>query len=614
MKYASWLAFFFLPLVTVSQADISIEPPFWWTGMADPHLQLMVKGDDIGGYQANIEDPAVKLQSATCPGSPNYLFLNLFIPKDCPPGSLTISLKNKEGKTLQFEYSLLDRMQGSSERQGFNTSDVVYLVTPDRFVNGSVSNDNITGLADASDRSEPLGRHGGDLEGVIKHLDYISDMGFTALWLNPVQENAMPRHSYHGYAITDFYKIDPRLGTNESYRLLCKQANDHGIKMIMDLVVNHCGLHHPWLKDLPTEDWINYSGQEFQQTNHRKTIPFDPYAAEADKKILYDGWFVRTMPDLNVRNPYLATYLIQNSIWWIEYAGLSGIRMDTYPYPDKEFMRKWSERIMQEYPHLNIVGEVWHDDVLTTAYWQQGKQNTDGYISHLPSLFDFPIHSAMIKSLNAKGGWEDSWMPLYETMAKDAVYANPFNMMVFADNHDMSRIFTQVDEDYDSYMMAMTYILTIRGIPQIFYGTEILMRNPGTDNHGVIRSDFPGGWEGDTINAFTGNGLSIQAAGAQQFLKKLLRWRGGSKTIHYGNTLHFTPANNVYVYFRYDQDQLIMIILNKNESPVTLSLERFREILPKGVIGMNVLTGKETTLEDRFELAGPGPVILEIAR
>ena len=474
--------------IAQSQAIERIEPPFWWAGMTDPTLQIMVYGKDLSGFEKGTTDSSfITVEKISHAENPNYLFIDLRINQNCQEGSVPIRLTGS-GKELVVDYQIKTREPNSSHRQGYASSDAIYLITPDRFANANPNNDNLSTQQDKADRSEPLGRHGGDIQGVIENLNYISEMGFTAIWLNPLLENKMPRHSYHGYAITDFYKTDERFGTNEDYRNLCQKASEKGIKVIMDMVVNHCGLEHWWMKSPPFNDWINYNGQPFQQTNHRKTISTDPYVSANDKKVLFDGWFVRTMPDLNVNNKYLAKYLIQNTLWWIEYAGLGGTRMDTYPYPHEDFMSDWSRAVMTEYPNFNITGEVWYDDPGVIAYWQKGKTNTNGYVSWLPSLFDFPLQTAMSKSLMSTGGWEDNWMPLYEMLAKDFHYADPMQMMVFADNHDMSRVFTQLGEDLNKFKLAMAYILTVRGIPQIYYGTEILMTNPGTDNHGVIRS------------------------------------------------------------------------------------------------------------------------------
>ena len=613
MSRSAITIFFLLMWIgSINSQILRIEPPNWWVGMKDTTLQIMVYGENIGEMDVKLEYPGLKLLPSLQAASPNYKFIDLAIERSCKPGRVFIHLTGKDRRDIPIAYDLFERTPGSSDREGFNSSDAVYLITPDRFVNGNTANDNIPGYQDEVNRSEPLGRHGGDIQGILDNLDYIKSMGFTALWLNPVFENKMPRHSYHGYAITNFYKVDPRFGDNELYKKLCQEASSKNIKVIMDMVVNHCGLHHWWINDPPFQDWINFQQTPYTQTNHRKTLNSDPYAADEDMNNMTRGWFVRTMPDLNVTHPYMGKYLIQNTLWWIEYAGLHGIRMDTYPYPDEDFMADWAKSVMDEYPKFNIVGEIWHGDPDVVSYWQQGKKNENGYNSHLPSLCDFPIQSALTKSITTSSGWEDEWMPLYEMVARDFNYSDPENMLVFIDNHDMSRIYTQVGEDFTKYKMALTYILTTRGIPQIFYGTELLAENKGTDNHGVIRSDFPGGWKDDEKDGFTGKGFTTQQIEAQKFLRTLLNWRQKTEAIHKGKLLHYAPEKNIYVFFRYTDRNMIMVILNKNEDSVTLDLDRFRSVLQGKNLGKDVLTGEILQLEKELVLKGSGPVILEV--
>ncbi|RMG81389.1 MAG: alpha-amlyase, partial [Bacteroidetes bacterium] len=469
------------------------------------------------------------------------------------------------------------RKPGAANRQGFSNSDVLYLITPDRFANGDPDNDAVEGMLELPDRANKGGRHGGDIAGIRQHLDYIADLGFTAIWLNPVLENNMKTYSYHGYSTTDYYRVDPRFGTNEDYRQLALDARRKGIGLIMDMIVNHCGLEHWWMRDLPTSDWIN-QWPTYQETNHRKTLLQDPHASERDKKIFTDGWFVPTMPDLNQRNELLAEYLTQNSIWWVEYLGLAGIRMDTYPYPDMYYMSDWAKRLTTEYPNLNIVGEEWFEAPTITSYWQRGKINPNGYEPNLPSVMDFPLQAALTAALTNPESWKTGWITLYETLAHDFLYPDPDNLVIFPDNHDMSRIFTQLNEDFDLYKMAMACMLTMRGIPQLYYGDEILMANPESGDHGLIRSDFPGGWPGDKVNGFTGEGLTDQQKEARDFLKKLLHWRQNAPAVHAGRLVHFVPENGVYVYFRLHDAQKIMVVFNKNAAPETLDLTRFAEI------------------------------------
>ena len=567
-------------LHVAAQAPTRVEPAFWWVGMKSPELQLLVHHEGIRDYIPVAEYEGVYLIKSTKTSNPNYLFLNFVIGPQAKPGRFTIQFQ-KQGKTLlRYTYELLAREEGAAQRQGFNTRDVMYLITPDRFVNGDPRNDNVPSLTEKANRSFKGGRHGGDLAGIRQRLPYIDSMGFTAIWLNPVLENNQPEYSYHGYSTTDFYKVDARFGTNEDYRALSKEAKKRGIKMVMDMIVNHCGTGHWWMADLPMEDWLNFQKEGFTPTSHRRETIQDPYASDYDTRRHADGWFVASMPDLNQRNSLLATYLIQNTIWWIEYADLAGIRMDTYPYPDKDFMSEWTRRVMEEYPNFNIVGEEWSVNPAIVAFWQRGKQNPNGYVSYLPSLMDFPLQHNLSAALNGdEKAFEQGLMKLYSTIASDFLYPSPNDLVVFSDNHDMSRIFTQLNEDFALYKMALTYLLTTRGVPQIYYGTEILMTNPGTDDHGIIRSDMPGGWAGDAVNAFTNKGLTAAQLEAKKFVRDLVHWRKTASAIHHGKMKHFAPFDGVYVYFRYTDEQTFMVVLNKNAEPYTLEKERFAEML-----------------------------------
>ncbi len=590
-----------------------VEPAFWWVGMKNPQLQLLVHGQDISKTDPIITYKGVRIEQLIKVKSPNYLFIDLLLLDNKNATSFDIDFQ-KDGKTItKYTYRLLPRAADSAERQGFNNSDLMYLITPDRFVNGDPSNDNVASLTDKLNRNFPGGRHGGDIAGMIHSLDYIKDLGFTALWLNPLLENNQPEYSYHGYGITDFYKVDARFGSNEAYVQLIQLAKGKGIKMIMDMIVNHCGSEHWWMKDLPTDDWINFDNK-FVVTNHKKSTIQDPYVAQVDYRKFVDGWFVEDKPDLNQRNPLMARYLIQNTIWWIEYADLAGIRMDTYPYPDKDFMTQWTCEVMNEYPDFNIVGEEWNGNPAIVAFWQKGKKNPNGYVSCLPSLMDFPLQEALWHAINPNSG-NDAWNALYEMLANDFQYPNPYNLVVFPDNHDMDRIFTRAGEDLSLFKLGITYILTTRGIPQLYYGTEILMSNanhPG--DHGIIRSDFPGGWQRDQINAFTEAGLTPQQKEAKAFLKKLSNWRKNATLIHTGKLKHFVPENGVYVYFRYADDQSIMIVLNKNTQAQTIDLKRFAEVLSDYKTGKDVLSGQNFLLDKSITVSGRTPLVLELSR
>jgi glycosidase len=459
-------------------------------------------------------------------------------------------------------------------------------------------------------RRKRYGRHGGDIKGIRDHLDYISDMGFTAIWLNPVLENDMAEWSYHGYAATDFYKVDRRFGTNDEYVEMINQAKEKGLKVIMDMIFNHCGKSHWWMDDLPSADWLSYP--EYVPTNHRRTVNQDPYASQYDSERMTRGWFVEAMPDLNQENPFMSEYLVQNSIWWIEYSGIAGIRMDTYPYPDKHMMAEWNRRVLDEYPHFNIVGEEWSLNPAIVSYWQKGQNNRDGYDGELPSLMDFPLQNAVSEGLKDKEDWDGGLIKIYEMLANDFLYPDPFNLVVMPDNHDMPRFYMQLDMDRDLYRNGIVFFLTTRGIPQIYYGSEILMTHIEGDDHGYIRKDFPGGWPGDKVNAFTGEGMGSEEKNMQNMFKRLLNWRKTSDVIHSGKLKQFAPEHGTYVYFRYNDDDMVMVILNKNSSAYELKLDRFSEMLGDKQSARDVLGGREYKLGETINLSPRKPYILEI--
>jgi len=597
-----------IPIQAANKPTLNrVEPPFWWTGFKNPSLQLMVNGERISETKPEIKYEGVELVSSSSVENPNYLFLDLRLSPNVKPGKFEIIFK-QNGKTIvTTTYELKAREKGSSQRVGFNTSDVMYLIMPDRFVNGDPSNDSMPDALEKANRTNPDGRHGGDLKGIQDHLDYIKDNGYTAIWVNPVLENNMPGVSYHGYSTTDFYKVDSRFGTNADYQTLSAEAKKKGIKMVMDMIFNHCGSSHWWMKDMPMKDWIN-EYPDYKITNHKKATVQDPYGSEIDSKEFTDGWFVPTMPDLNQRNPYMATYLIQNSIWWIEYVGLDGIRMDTYPYPDKQMMANWTQHVICEYPNFNIVGEEWNTNPAAVAFWQKGKTNPNGYVSYMPSLMDFPTQDAIVKSMNEKDGLNR----LYETLALDYLYPKADNLVIFAENHDTERFFSAIGEDIPKYKTAMTFLMTTRGIPQTYFGGEILMTGFKRDGDGKMRKDFPGGWQGDQINGFNGTGLTADQTDFQQFMKKLVNWRKGKDLIHNGMLKHYYPMDNFYVYFRYDEKESVMVILNLNSEEKTLNTSRFAESLKGFTSGKEVMSGKAVNDLNNIVLPAKTSMILEL--
>ena len=610
-----WLAVLVLALAATTAVAADrierVEPASWWVGMKDDTLQLLVHGERVADLAPRLTYPGVAILGVERVENPNYLFVNLRIAPETKPGSFRIDFLKGRSKAASRTYVLNAREPGSAERVGFGPQDTIYLITPDRFANGDPSNDTVKGMPDGLDRSQPLGRHGGDLRGVSNSLDYLAGMGYTQLWLNPVLENNQPEVTYHGYAITDFYKVDPRYGTNEDYRRLAADARKRGMGLVMDMVLNHCGSAHWWMQDLPSKDWFNHDST-FSPTTHVREALQDIHAADVDRRTFADGWFVATMPDMNQRNPHLATYLIQNSLWWVEYAGLSGIRVDTYSYSDRTFLTEWSRRVTQEYPQLNIVGEEWSSNPSTVAYWQRGRNPPDGYVSYLPSLFDFPLQEAVAMGLKEPEGWGTGLRRIYKVLAQDSVYADPYNLVVFHDNHDMSRMLTALGERQDLDRMALAFVLTTRGIPQIFYGTEVLMSNKGTEDHGIIRSDFPGGWPGDAKNAFTGEGLSSDERAMQQYVRKLLQWRRTAPAIRDGKLTHYVPTDDVYVYFRHDDRQKIMVILNNGDAARTVETQRFQESIGSAVTGTDVLSGQSHELVKGVAVPAHSATILEL--
>ncbi|HZL12156.1 MAG TPA: glycoside hydrolase family 13 protein [Prolixibacteraceae bacterium] len=588
-----------------------VEPTFWWVGMKNPTVQLMVHGQEIATSEVSLNYPGVRINSVSRQENPNYLFVDISISPEAKAGTFPIQFRKNKKEIISYSYELKNREPNSAKRKGFDASDVIYLITPDRYANGNPANDAVVGLKELPNRADKNGRHGGDIQGIENSLDYISEMGFTSIWLNPVLENNMTQVSYHGYSTTDFYKLDARYGSNEEYRELAQSIHKKGMKLMMDMIFNHIGSEHWWMNDMPSSDWLNLY-PDYKITNHRHTVIEDPYASEADKKMLSDGWFVPSMPDLNQNNPFLATYLIQNSIWWTEYVGLDGIRMDTYAYPDKYMMAEWTRRMLEEYPDFYIVGEEWSMNPAIVAYWQKGNVNSDGYVSYLPGLMDFPLNNAVIKGLKEPESWDAGFETMYVALSNDFIYANPSKLVVFPDNHDMSRFYTQLDENFDWWKMGIVYYATTRGIPQIFYGTEILMTNPGPKDDGIIRSDFPGGWDGDPMNAFTGEGLSDKQKEAQDFIRNVLNWRKTSEAVHSGELKHFIPEDGIYVYFRYNQDEKVMVVLNKNAQEKTIDTSRFGEIMGNCTSGKDVISGMNITDLKNLKSPAMSAMIIEL--
>lgn len=587
-----------------------VAPAFWWAGMKNPELQVLLYGEQISPAQVSITSKDIILKEAVMQDNPNYLLLYLDV-SGAVPQHFTIVLKQGK-KQISVPYELKQRVPGAAEVKGFNASDVLYLIMPDRFSNGDASNDVIPGMLESGlDRNEPFARHGGDFKGIENHLDYLSDLGVTSIWLNPIQENDMKEGSYHGYAITDYYQVDRRLGTNDEFQNLVTKAHDKGLKVVMDMIFNHCGNENYLFKDMPSKDWFNYKGS-YVQTSFKTATQLDTYVSDIEKRVAVDGWFSQVMPDFNQRNRHVATYLIQNSIWWIEYAGINGIRQDTHPYADFDMMAHWCKAVTEEYPDFNIVGETWLGSNVLISYWQQNSKLSSPKNTHLRTVMDFPLMEHMNKAFDEETtDWNGGLCRLYEYLSQDLVYADPMNLLTFLDNHDTSR-FYRSDEDtqnLDRYKQALVFLLTTRGIPQIYYGTEILMAADKAKGDGMLRCDFPGGWQNDSRNCFDEANRTPLQKEAFSFMQRLLQWRKGNEAIAKGTLKHFSPRQGIYVYERKYGDQSVVIFLNGNNREQTISLAEYKEILPSSS-ALNVLTNEKTNLGNELTLSSRGILLL----
>ena len=593
-----------------------IEPAFWWVGMKSDRLQLLVHGPRIADAAPRIDEASVngvRIESVSRVANPNYLFIDLRIAPDAAPGRVDIVF-NHGDERFHAPFELRARAPGSAQRRGFDSSDVIMNLVPDRFANGNPANDNVPGYGDEARRGDDeAGRHGGDIQGIVDHLDYFRDLGVTMLWPTPLTENRQPNYSYHGYAATDTYKIDPRFGTNEDYRRMVAAAHDKGIGVILDVVLNHIGSEHWWMHDMPAPDWIGFDGK-FVQTQHARTTVSDPYASRADAKIYTDGWFGPNMPDMNQRNPFLATYQIQNAIWWIEYAGLSGLRVDTWGYSDQAFLQEWTRRVMAEYPKLNIVGEEWTSQPTVLMHWLGGERGAKHRLATpLPSAMDFPLNGTLRKALASdEDNLHAGLMDLYEGLVNDVLYPDPSKLVLFEGNHDLPRLYSVLKEDVGLTKMALAYVMTMPRVPQLYYGTEVLMTSPTVRDDGKARQDFPGGWAGDKVDAFTGRGLSAQQKDMQAFVRTLLNWRKTQTTVHHGKLMHFVPEHGTYAWFRYDADSTVMVVINKNKTEIDLDLTRFKEVLKTPVAARDVLGGKAVQLGATIKLPARSVQIFEV--
>ena len=614
-----------------------IEPTDWYIGLKDASLQLMVYGEGIKAADVTTDYPGVKIDSLVRLDSPNYLLVYMNV-ADAQPGTMTLLFQQGKQKK-KVKYQLKAREKKGEERIGFSNADVLYMLMPDRFASGRTDNDQIKGMrAYTNDRSQPSLRHGGDLEGIRQHLDYFKELGVTALWFTPVLENDSPDSNgfstYHGYATTNYYRVDPRFGTNEEYRRLCDEAHAKGLKIVMDMIFNHSGFEHPWTLDMPSKDWLNTpewleeslqtgldrttgkadgtegEASKYLQTSYKLTPVVDPYASKIDMHETVDGWFVPSMPDLNQRNPHVIKYLIQNSIWWIETVGIDGIRMDTYPYADADAMAHWMKVIGEEYPNFNTVGETWVTEPAYTAAWQKdskiAKKN-----SYLPTVMDFSFYDKINQAKNEEtDDWWKGFNRIYNSLVYDYLYANPSNVMAFLENHDTDR-FLGNGKDTVALKQALALLLTINRTPQLYYGTEVLMNGTKEKTDGNVRKDFPGGFPGDTKNCFTREGRTQAENAMFDWLSRLLHWRQGNDVIIKGKQIQFIPYKGIYVIARQYGGKTVLTILNGNHSQAEMLLDRYTEVIGDTKQATDVMTGRKVKLDKKLSLRSRQTLILE---
>lgn len=592
------------PMVT------NVEPPYWWVGMANDTLQVMLTGPDIAQASAEVDYSGVKLDRQVSLDSPNYKLLYFTIAPDTKPGKMPIRL-NLNGRKHTLDYELKARDMKGEDYEGFSAADVLYLLMPDRFAQGDVVAATDLEYNDAPDRTQPSTRHGGNLKGIADKLDYLDSLGITAIWSCPVLENDMPGGSYHGYATTDYYRIDPRFGTNADWQDLIAQAHKRGIKVVMDMIFNHSGSNHPWMKDMPSKDWYNHpEGNEL--TNFRLSTIHDPYVSDYDLDHTVNGWFVSAMPDLNQKNPHLMKYLIQNSIWWIESSKINGIRMDTYPYADMQGMAQWAADVLKEYPNFNIVGECWYGNEAGPAFWQSGSK-INPVETNLPTVMDFKYNIDREKMFFEE---TDPWNGLnhvYDHLALDYLYPDPQHILTFLDNHDTDRFLPEMPDSLGVWKQALAFLLTSRGIPQLYYGTELLMNGTKKLSDGYIRLDMPGGFPGDKVDAFTREGRTDMQNEAWDYLSRLLQWRRGeaNDVIAKGTLKHFMPQNGIYAYERRLGDKQVVVLLNGQSEPNTVTMERTLEILPYGTTMRDLVSGKDVTITEEMTFAPRQVMILQ---
>lgn len=589
-----------------------MEPPFWYENMNHSNLQILFYGPNISQSQVEVSNGMKIIDIAKTENS-NYLFVTVDT-KNLPAKTYQFSFKNAQGKISKKHFELKKRIENSAQRKSFDASDVMYLIMPDRFANGNTKNDSHASVTEKVNRALPEGRHGGDIAGIINNLDYLQNLGITTIWNTPMCEDNDAVYSYHGYAQSDLYKIDPRYGSNEDYLQLSLELKKRNMKLVKDYVTNHWGAQHWMFKDLPSYDWFHqFPG--FAQSNYRMTTQFDTNASKIDAKYCMDGWFVPSMPDLNQSNPLVLNYLIQNAIWWIEFANLDGFRVDTYSYNDKIGIAKWTKAITDEYPNFNIVGEIWMHDQAQISYWQKDSPISaiQNYNSHLPAVMDFTLHDAVGNVFNEnQANWSDGMIKVYENFTNDFLYSNTNNLLVFLENHDTGRFNQNYKNDFKKYQLGMTLISTVRGIPQLYYGSEIGMAGEKSKGDADIRRDFPGGWNGDQNNAFLKDSRTEIQSQYHDFTAKLLNWRKGKDVIHSGKTTHYLPENNVYVYFRHNETESVMVIINNSDQAQELKTARFAENLKNYKSGIEILSAQNLSIDDVISVQPTSSQIIEL--
>lgn len=604
----------FLTAVADEYKVDGVYPTHWWVGMKNPKLQVMLRGANIQENTFTVKYPGVQLVKVHKPQNRNYIFLDLIIAASAKPGTVKLHMHNPNGMgDIPFILKARSKENGKTRNKGVTSEDLIYLIMPDRFSNGDPSNDKVPGMRDQSlNRDTVFERHGGDLKGVQNHLDYLQDMGVTTVWLNPVIENDMPNRTEHGYAFTDHYKIDRRIGGEKAYHDLVNDIHKRGMKIIQDAVYNHTGIEHFLFRDMPDSTWF-HKWPRYTQTTYKDQPLFDPYASVIDKKLMSDGWFTRQMPDVNQSNPFVATFLIQHAIWTTEEFGIDGWRIDTYAYNDLEFMNRCNKALHTEFPKIHLFGETWVHGVINQAYFTENKFNTK-FKSNLPGVTDFQTHLyGILPALKEPFGWTEGVNKLYTTLAQDFVYKDPMKHVIFLDNHDKTRFFTEIGEDLQKWKMGVGWLLTARGIPQLYYGNEILMKGSTHPSDGWVRLGFPGGWAGDKDNKFDSSGRTAQENEAFNYLKTVANFRKKSSAIKTGKFMQYVPEEGVYTYFRYDDKQTVMIVMNTDNIEKKLDLQRFKERVKNFASGMDVINKKIIyNMQESLKVQGNSILILEL--